>query len=107
MNKLFSMLGICRKAGKLVLGTDAVAEAAHKQALHLILLSQDLSRRSREKIMTVASNTSVIVIQAPLTMDDVAALTGKAAGIVGISDKGLADAVKDIAARMNEEDTVC
>ena len=107
MNKLFSMLGICRKAGKLVLGTDAVCEAAQKQSLHLILLTQDLSRRSREKIATTASNTSVILMQAPLKMDDVAALTGKAAGIVGISDKGLADAVKDIAARMNEEDTIC
>ncbi|MCL2068493.1 MAG: ribosomal L7Ae/L30e/S12e/Gadd45 family protein [Oscillospiraceae bacterium] len=102
-NKLLSMLGICRKAGQLTMGMDVVLEGIAKDKIFTVLLTQDLSRRSNEKITAAAVHKSVRIITAPLGMDEIAALTGKASGIIGITDKGLADAVESIICRMKEE----
>jgi len=88
------MLGICRKAGHLVLGADAAAQAVHKGIVHIVLLTQDLSRRSEEKIASAAAHKSLRVLKVPISMDDIGALTGKTSGIIAITDKGLADAVE-------------
>ena len=96
-DKLLSMLGICRKAGYLVLGSDAVIEALRKESAHIVLLTDDLSRRSGEKIATAADHKSVKGLKIPISMEEIERLTGKASGIIAITDKGLADAVEKLA----------
>ena len=105
--KLLGLLGICRKAGRLLLGRDVVAEALAKGQLRLLLLTQDLSRRSIQAAAVPAKNKSVPVLPVPLTMDEICSLTGKSSGILGITDQGLADAVMDIIGRSNEEEHIC
>ena len=53
MNKLLGALGLCRKAGKLVMGFDAAAESAARKSLSTVTVvnirrSLPLSSRSRE-----------------------------------------------------------
>ena len=93
-DKLLSMLGICRKAGRLILGADAVAESINKGDAYIVLLTHDLSRRSEKKIAAAAVHKSIKVLKIPLSMDDIGALIGKASGIIAVTDKGLADAVE-------------
>jgi ribosomal protein L7Ae-like RNA K-turn-binding protein len=97
------MLGICKKAGRLIMGMDVVLEGVGKGKICIVLLTQDLSRRSSEKITAAAVHKSVKAITVPLSMDEIEVLTGKASGIMGITDKGLADAVESIICRMKEE----
>jgi ribosomal protein L7Ae-like RNA K-turn-binding protein len=104
--KLLSMLGLCRKAGKLTLGFDSTAEAIRGGQARLILLTRDISQRSGEKIAAAAEHKKMIAEKTPLTMEDIAGRFGKASGIIGITDKGLADAVLRIV-RTHEEDTEC
>ena len=40
--KLLSMLGIARRAGKIAMGFDAAAEAMHKGEARLLVLAADL-----------------------------------------------------------------
>jgi len=88
------MLGLCRKAGRLKLGADAVIESINKYETYLVLLTHDLSRRSEEKIVAAAAYKSVKVLKIPLMMEDIGALTGKVSGIIAVTDKGLANAVQ-------------
>ena len=81
-------------------------EGIARNKIYIVLLTQDLSRRSSEKITDAAVYKSVKAMTVPLGMDEIAALTGKASGIIGITDKGLADAVESIICRMKEEGIV-
>ena len=48
MNKLLGALSLCRKAGKLTMGFDPVAESAAKGKAALVLLAADLSAGRNE-----------------------------------------------------------
>ena len=103
-NKLLSLLGICRKAGKLVHGFDAVSEAVSRKAAALVLVSRDISPKTKKEIEFAASKTNTTVIAAPVTMSDIEQKTGKRAGVLAILDDGLAKAVNEAAVRAGEEE---
>ena len=105
-DKLLSMLGLCKKAGRLVQGFDPVAQAAAQDGIFLIVLAEDLSPKSAKEIRHVALKQNIEVCAAPFSMDEVWHRTGRRAGILAISDQGLAEAVKRILSRVTEEDLV-
>ncbi|MBP0988342.1 MAG: 50S ribosomal protein L7ae, partial [Oscillospiraceae bacterium] len=49
-NRLTASLTMCRKAGKLLLGFDAVKEAAQQGNVRLFLLSSDASAKTEKEI---------------------------------------------------------
>jgi ribosomal protein L7Ae-like RNA K-turn-binding protein len=93
-DRLFGVLGICHKAGKLLIGFDPVRDAARQNQLALILLSSDLSPKSAKEISFAAEKHHIHICTAPVTMDELAFRLGKRSGIIGITDRGLADAVR-------------
>lgn len=103
-DRLLSLLGICRKAGKLIHGFDAVSEAVRGHTAVLVLTACDLSAKSKKEIEFISAKESVEVISAPVTMSEIEWKTGKRAGILAVADKGLAEAVKRELFRVNEED---
>lgn len=90
------MLGLSRKAGKMILGSDAVLDAINDYKVFLVLLTKDISRRSGEKISAAANNRLIQVTDLPLSMNEIEMLTGKRSGIIGISDKGFAEAIRKL-----------
>lgn len=109
-DRLLSQLGLCRKAGRLVCGFDAVSEAIAKNTVFLVIAAQDLSPKSKKEIEYVAAKAAIEVIAAPATMDEIEWKTGKRAGVLAVADKGLAESVRKILTaqtavnRVNEED---
>ncbi len=103
-DKLLSLLGICRKAGKLVHGFDAVAESVKKHEACLVLTAKDLSPKSAKEIGFISNKANVEVISAPVTISEIEGKTGKRAGILAVTDKGLREAVKSEISRAKEED---
>ena len=102
---LLGLLGLCRKAGKLVAGFDAVCGAARTKEAYLILTARDLSPKSRKELVFKTLNSGAEIIDAPVDIDDVARIIGRRAGILAIADEGFAQALKSAAARACEEDT--
>ena len=93
---LLQHLSLCRKAGRLVFGFDAVKESLQKKQITHILLSAQLSAKTQKEIRFLAKR--VDVLETPFTFDDIWFLAGKRAGIVGITDRGLGDMVaRDVA----------
>lgn len=92
--KLLSLLGICRKAGKLLHGFEAASEAVQNKTAALILTSSDLSPKSKKEIEFLSSKGNIEVVSAPVTMHDIEQKTGRRAGVLAVSDMGLAKAVK-------------
>lgn len=106
-SKLLSTLGICRKAGKLVAGFDAVAEETVKGALSLILLAGDLSPKSGKEMRFVAAKHNIEVCDAPFVMEDIQKRLGRRSGILGVADPGLARTIKTyLESHAVEEDSI-
>ncbi len=109
MNKsaLASMLGICKKAGQTVIGTEQVCDAVRKKAewVRLTAVACDISQNTRKKLSDKCAYYGVKLIFLPLTAGELGAAVGKSGSVatVAITDAGLADAVIKKAINTSEE----
>lgn len=95
-SKLLGLISICRKAGKVAIGFDPAAEALAAGKAALVLVTPDLSPKTRSELEYRINKgvKATEMIELPLTMDDLSAVLGKRAGILAVLDNGLADALR-------------
>ena len=94
MDKLLGALSLCRKAGKLVMGFDPVAESAAKGKAQLVLLAADLAEGSRKKALRFCDAAGLEPRALPLTQQELLAVTPKRTRVIAVIDKGLAQLVE-------------
>ena len=88
-NLMLGALGLCRKAGKLVMGFDAVAESVMKGKAVLVLTAQDISPRTARKTREFCEG--ILDVQSmPLTQEQLCAVTHKPVGVYAVTDENLA-----------------
>lgn len=88
---ILGLLGICRKAGKLKMGFDAVAASLERDA-RLLLITDDISPKTRERILSKAANSGTKHICLSVTSSDVEMAIGKKLAVMAITDAGFASA---------------
>ena len=102
-NKLLSLLGLMRRAGKLSLGFDAAAESAEAGKSCLILTTADISPKTLKELNYKINNkTDVIALNC--NQDDIQHAVGKAVKIISINDKGFAQKAKLLMETNNGEE---
>lgn len=90
-DRIASLIGMAAKAGKTASGYSAVRDALDKGAVELLLFALDLSDGTREKIGTPVLRFGEATL---FTKDEMGTLFGREmVGIVGILDRGFAEAV--------------
>ena len=97
---LLSTLGLCKKAGKLAEGFEPVIEVTRGGEACLILTANDLSPKSEKEIVRVAESCGVAHLCAQVSMDELHAALGKRAGILAITDQGLAQTIRSKAEKL-------
>ena len=90
MSRLLSLLSICRKANCLVMGYDRVQESIQSNRAKLLILTEDLSFRARERITARANNFGIPVYNLAFSSDDVWRIVGKKAAAIAVTDEKLA-----------------
>ncbi len=88
-----SMLGIAKKAGKLVISTPMVCEAmGKKKKPYLVIVSSDASESTKKKLITKADYYKVKVIVSTATKEELSHSVGKESIIatVAVTDENLA-----------------
>lgn len=75
MDKFLSMLGLCRRAGKLAVGRDAVLSAVRKKQTDLVFLTSDASPRHARELRVASPNLKIITLRLP--MEALALVFGK------------------------------
>ena len=107
-NRVMGMISLCRKAGKLKTGFDAVKEVVQKDEAKLVLYASDLSAKTRDAMEWQAQQaySPPACIQVPMTMEELSAVCGKRTGILAITDCGLAQAVGKLLRQSNEEESI-
>lgn len=87
--KVLSMLGLARRAGKLSMGHDMAEQAVKKGKAKIILFCSDVSPRlidefeKKEEI----KNKKIPVIKADITMNEIHYAVGYKAGVITVDDE--------------------
>lgn len=93
MNKIFSMLGLCMKAGKLAYGSDMVEEKVKYNQVSLLIIANDASENTKEKFRRIA-NQNKLTLHFISTIDELSQKIGKSnKAILGIMDKNFAEKI--------------
>ena len=102
-NKLLSLLGLMRRAGKLSLGFDAAADSAESGISRLILTTADISPKTLKEL-NYKINTQIEVIALNGDALELQRAIGKAVKIISINDKGFAQKAKLLMETNNGEE---
>ncbi|MBR5091756.1 MAG: ribosomal L7Ae/L30e/S12e/Gadd45 family protein [Ruminiclostridium sp.] len=91
MNNRLSTLGLCRRAGKLIYGFDAViAEVkAPGSKVSGVLIAADLSEKTKKEVRYECGRADKPVTEIPETLDELKDVTGKRTGVIAVLDDGL------------------
>lgn len=89
-NKLLSAISLARKAGKLVMGFDAVKESLVKGQAFLIFCAGDLSANTRKRVDRFCEDWGVQARTLPLTQDELLDVCPKRTGVFAVIDSGFA-----------------
>ncbi len=95
-DKFLGFLGLCRKAGKLVMGFDICTEALEKGNAKIILFAKDCSERTVREIKKVADKNGCGVEELPLDMDEISFAVAKRAGVLAVCDSSFAKKFKEL-----------
>ena len=93
MDKGLQLLSLCRRAGKLRIGYDAVEQAARRREAAAVLLSRELAERTRRHAEQFCRQTRTPVYFLSYSFDDLAPFLGRRAGILCITDTPFAKAI--------------
>lgn len=91
MNKTLSVMGIARRAGKLLIGHDAVMLSVRNQKALAVILTNDASKRHIREIEAAGFNGKVIILDE--NMDEAGYMTGKRSCIFAVEDEGFVKAI--------------
>jgi len=104
---LYQAVSLCRKAGALTMGFDAVEDACVKGKAWLVIVASDASAKTMQRL-NYAVGDLVDVITMPLTQDRLADISRKPVAVYAVTDRNLAklcfDRLSDCGAIKNEED---
>lgn len=79
---------MCRKAGKLLLGFDAVKDALQQKQVRCVLLAEDVSPKTEKEIRYFAG--TIPIRKLPLQMDTLKQFFRKRTAVFGICEDGFA-----------------
>ena len=98
--KVISLIGIAKKAGKVLAGTDRVVESIRKKdknGVRLLLCSVDASQNTLKRIGNTSAFYSVPFYKLTVDKDELARIIGSDAlvSVIGITDAGFCKAMTE------------
>lgn len=95
-DRLLSLLGICRRAGMLVIGADPSVESINKHKSRLIIFADDFSQKSLKPVLSAAHSSNIKTFRINRSKDELSFALGKLCGVLSVEDKGFADKMVQI-----------
>lgn len=106
MNKhnLLGLLGMCRRAGRLVMGFDAVLGLCKEPSV-LLIVAQDASPRTVKELRFHVKQHTLHTV--PLTKEELSTALGlqKPVAVVATADEGFAKALQPYVTNLTEEES--
>lgn len=91
--KIYGLIGIATKAGKITAGSEACFEAIEKRAIKLILIAEDAADRTKKQFKEKCIQFQIPVYEIS-SIENLSKAIGKVnKAVLGIKEKGLAQAI--------------
>jgi ribosomal protein L7Ae-like RNA K-turn-binding protein len=95
-DRLLSLLGLCRRAGKLSLGFDAALGSARMGETELMITASDLSPKTAAAVAHVTEGEQIELLAIGKTMDEIGQAVGKRVGVLAVNDAGFAKGIRKL-----------
>ena len=95
-SKIYGLLGLSTRAGKLIFGTDAVKEAILKRKIKLVIIAEDCSEKSKQSFIQFCEKMDVEYLIFGNILENSKAIGKENRAIIGIKDKNISDGIKKI-----------
>lgn len=90
-DRILSLLGLCRRAGKLVLGADPTVDSVTSGKAKAVIYTEDFSKNSIKPVLSASHKAGVRVLCIKRSKDELSLALGKLCGVVSVEDKGFAE----------------
>jgi len=90
-NNVLNTLGLCKRAGKIVTGFDAVVADIRNAAG--ILVAADVSDKTKKEIAFHCNKHNRKLVEINHTMQEIQGILGKKTGIISVLDRGLFNSI--------------
>ena len=104
-DRVFGMIGLAARAGKVVSGSDAVIGAIRSNNVKLLIITRDISRNSLDKILKSMNSDKEITCYSFSTSEELGYALGKPnRTVAAITDKSFAEGISAILETIGEEE---
>lgn len=93
MNKIYSLLGLCQKAGKIVSGEVGCEAAIKNKTAKLLLLAEDASENTKKKFQNSATYYHIPLLELGLKEEIGMTLGKESRAILAITEEGFAKSI--------------
>ncbi|RKX46056.1 MAG: hypothetical protein DRP27_02500 [Thermotogae bacterium] len=103
--RFLGLLGLAKRAGKVVWGKDRLKKAIRSRRLRLLLLSSDIGETVERDLIYKAGRRKIYCVRlCGVTKEDLGQALGSPGGIsaVGITDRKLAEKIMNVLPRGDE-----
>ena len=90
-DKILSFMGICRRAGKLVIGAKPVIDSVNAHKAKLVVFAEDFSHGSAKPVLEAVKLNNIKTITVKRSKDDISPAVGKLCGVAAVEDGGFAE----------------
>ncbi len=97
MSKFYSLLGLCKKAGKVVGVEVAMENAIRQKTTELLILAGDASGNTKKKFNNSAAYYKISLIEMGDKVSLGSAIGDEFRAILGVTDKGFAKKLMELA----------
>lgn len=104
MRRLYGMLGLAMRAGKLIIGTELICRAMPKGSVKLVLVSAGASDGTKKKLKVKSEFYNISAIEVDIDTERLGKLLGKtyAPAAVAVADEGFAVEIKKASVDFDE-----
>ncbi len=96
VNKVYGLLGLSSKAGKVISGTEVVLEEIRKHKISLVIVAEDAAERTIKNIKYECEKNHIKLIVYGNIVENSKYIGKQNRAVIGIKDKNLALAIEKI-----------
>ncbi len=103
-DKLLSILGLSRRAGKVTMGADPVTDSIYGGKAMLVIMTSDFSKNSMKNILKACHQCNVKNFVINRTKNELSSALGKFCAVLSITDKGFSNKIQELILKEQEQE---
>ena len=103
-DRLLSLLGLCRRAGKIVIGADPVIDSVLNGKSYVVLMAKDFSHNSKKSVEKACNTGNVEAKVISRTKEELSLAIGKFCAVVAITDRALSAKIQELILKEQEQE---